>query len=73
MHSFHFLACPCFRFGRLGRLRIELRGVLQGFPREFVSLIAEFVSGSMICLAMGNCSGIVGMGCQIVKFCGLTV
>jgi hypothetical protein len=38
-------AFPCFRFGRLSRCRIELLGVLQGFPRELVSLLAEFVSG----------------------------
>ena len=66
-------AFPCFRFGRLSRCRIELLGVLQGFPRELVSLLAEFVSGSMICFAVGDSCDGVGVGCQIVKFCGLIV
>ena len=66
-------AFPCFRFGRLSRCRIELLGVLQGIPRELVSLLAEFVSGSMICFAVGDCCDGVGVGCQIVKFCGLIV
>jgi hypothetical protein len=66
MHSFHFLACPCFRFGGVSRCHIELLGVLQGFPREFVS-------GSMICFAMGDCCDGVSVGCKIVKFCGLIV
>jgi hypothetical protein len=73
MHSFHFLVCPCFRFGRFIRCRIELLGVLQVFPREFVSLNAEFVWASMICFAMGDCGGGVGVGCQIVMFCGRIV
>jgi hypothetical protein len=47
--------------------------VLQGIPRELVSLLAEFVSGSMICFAVGDCCDGVGVGCQIVKFCGLIV
>jgi hypothetical protein len=46
------LALACFCWGRLGRLCIELLGVLQGISRELVSLLAEFVSGSMICLAV---------------------
>jgi hypothetical protein len=48
----HVLAFPCFRCGRLSRWCIELFGVLQGFPRELNSLLAEFMSGSMICLAV---------------------
>jgi len=73
MHSFHFLACTCFRFGRLRRCRIELLGALQVFPREFVILIAEFVCASMICFAMGDCCDGVSVGCQIVMFCGWIV
>jgi len=46
------LAFPCFRGGRLSRWCIELLGVLQGIPRELVRLLAEFVRGSMICLAV---------------------
>jgi hypothetical protein len=47
--------------------------MLQGIPRELVSLLAEFVSGSMICFAVcDRCDG-VGVGCQIVKFRGLIV
>jgi hypothetical protein len=47
--------------------------MLQGIPRELVSLLAEFVSGSMICFAVcDRCDG-VGVGCQIVKFCGSIV
>jgi hypothetical protein len=71
--NFHFLASPSFGIGRLSRCRIKLLGVLQGVPRELVSLLAEFVSCSMICFAMGySCDG-MGVGCQIVKFCGLIV
>jgi len=73
MRSFCFLAFPCFRVGRLSRCCIELLGVLQGIPRELVSLLAEFVCGSMICFAVGDCCDVVGVGCQIVKFCGLIV
>jgi hypothetical protein len=73
MHSFHFLACPCFRFGGVSRCRIELLGVLQGIPRKFVSLIAQLVIGSMICFAMGDCCDVVRVRCKIVKFCGLIV
>jgi hypothetical protein len=47
--------------------------VPQGFPRELESLLAEFMTGSMICLAVGgSCDG-VGVRCQIVKFCGSIV
>jgi hypothetical protein len=42
--------------------------VLQGIPREFGSLFAEFVSGSMISFAVGDCCDGVGVGCQIMKF-----
>ena len=64
------LAFPCFRCARHSRWCIELLGVFQGIPRELVSLLAEFVSGSMICLALcDRCDG-VGVGCLIVKFCG---
>ena len=73
MRSFYFLAFLRFRFGRLNRCRIELLGVLQGVPRELVSLLAEFVSGSMFCFAVGDCCDGVGVECQIVKFCGLIV
>jgi hypothetical protein len=73
MRSFYFLAFPCFRFGRFSRCCIELLGVLQGIPRELVSLLAEFVRGSMICFAVGDCCDGVGVGCQIVKFCGSIV
>jgi hypothetical protein len=73
MHSFHFFACRCFRFGGVSRCHIELLGVLQSFPRKFVSLIAQFVSGSMICFAMSDCCDGVSVGCEIVKFFGLIV
>jgi hypothetical protein len=73
MRSFYFLAFPCFRFGRLSRCCIELLGVLQGILRELVSLLAEFVRGSMICFAVGDCCDVVSVGCQIVKFCGAIV
>jgi hypothetical protein len=73
MHSFYFLVIPCFRFGRLSRRCIELLGVLQGIPRELVSLLAEFVSGLMIFFAVGDCCDGVGVGCQIVKFRGSIV
>ena len=73
MHSFCFLALTCFGFGRLSCCCIELLGVLQCIPRVIVSLPAEFVSGKMICFAVGDCCGSVGVGCQIVKFCGLIV
>jgi hypothetical protein len=39
------LAFPCFRCARLSRWCIKLLGVLQGIPRELVSLLAEFVIG----------------------------
>jgi hypothetical protein len=35
---------------------------LQGIHRVFVGLSAEFVSGQMISLAVGNSSGVVGVG-----------
>jgi hypothetical protein len=73
MHSFHFFACTGFRFVLLFGRSIELLRELQGFSREFVGLIAELVSGSMIYLAMGNCCGGVGVRCEIVKFCGATM
>jgi hypothetical protein len=63
MRSFYFLAFPGFRLGRLSRRRIELLGVLQGIPREFVSLLAEFVSGSVICFAVRGSGSGVGVGC----------
>jgi len=67
------LALPCFRRGRLSRCRIQLFGVLQGFPRELESLLAEFMSGSMIRLAVGGRCGGVGVRCNIMKFCGSVV
>ena len=73
MHSFYFLAFPCFRFGRLSRCCLQLLGVLQGIPRVLVSLLAEFVGGLMICFAVGDCSDGVGVRCHIVKFCGSIV
>jgi hypothetical protein len=73
MHSFCFLALLCLRLGRRRRCRIELLGVLQGISGELVSLPAELVSGAMICFAVGDCGGGVGVGCAIVKFCGLIV
>jgi hypothetical protein len=73
MRNLHVLAGRCFRFGRLSRFRIELLGVLEGIPRVLVSLLAEFVSGSMICFAVGDCCDGVGVRCQIVKFCGSVV
>jgi len=73
MHSFHFFACTGFRFVLLFGRSIELLGELQGFPREFVGLIAQFVSITMICLAVGNCCSGVGVRCEIVKFCGATM
>jgi hypothetical protein len=66
----NFLAFPCLRFGRLSRCRIQLLGVLQGFPRVLVSLLAELVRGLMICFAVGGCCPGVGVGCEIVKFRG---
>ena len=39
------LAFPCFRCARLSRWCIKLLGVLQGIPRELVSLLAEFMIG----------------------------
>ena len=63
MRSIYFLAFPCFRYGRLSRRHIELLGVLQCIPRELVSLLAEFVSGSMICFAVGDSGSGVGVGC----------
>ena len=73
MHIFHFLACPCFRFGKFSRCRIDLRGVLHLFSIKFVILIAEFVCASMICFAVGDCCNSVSVGCKIVKFCGRIV
>jgi len=46
------LGFSSFRCGGLGRWCIELLGVLQGISRELVSLLAEFVGCSMICLAV---------------------
>jgi hypothetical protein len=63
MHNFFFLAFPCFGCGRLSRRRIELFGVLQGLARELESLLAEFMSGSMVCLAVGGSSYGVGVRC----------
>jgi hypothetical protein len=48
-------------------------GELQVFPRDFVILIAKFVSASMICFAVGNCRDGVRVRFMIVKFCGWTV
>jgi hypothetical protein len=70
MRSFCFLAFLCFRVGRLSRCCIELLGVLQGIPRELVSLLAEFVSGSMICFAVGDCCDGVGVempDCEVLR------
>jgi hypothetical protein len=36
----------------------------------FESLLAEFVSGQMVCFAMGFSGGCVRVGCQVVEFCG---
>jgi hypothetical protein len=66
MHRFYFFTCSYFRFVGLRRRGIELLGLLQRFSREFVSMLAKFVRASMICLAMGNCCGGVGVRCQIV-------
>jgi hypothetical protein len=41
--------------------------------REFAGLLAEFVSGQMICFEVGGGSGSMGMGCQVVKFRGSVV
>jgi hypothetical protein len=38
-----------------------------------VSLLAELVSGKMICFAMGDRCGCMGVGCEVVKFRGLSV
>jgi hypothetical protein len=47
--------------------------MLQGVPRDFVSLLAEFVSCLMIRFAVGyGCRG-MGVRGQIVKFSGLIV
>ena len=58
---------------RLGRRCINLLRVLQRTPGEFVSLLAEFVCGKMIPLAVRDRCGGVGVRCEIVKFCGLIV
>ena len=47
--------------------------MLVGVLREFVSLPAEFMSGKMICFAVGFSGGGVGVGCQVVKFRGSIV
>jgi hypothetical protein len=73
VHSFHLLVFPCFRRVRHSRWRIQLRGVLQRIPRELVSPLALFVSASVICLAVRDSRGGVGVRCQIVEFCGLIV
>jgi hypothetical protein len=36
----------------------------------FVSLPAQFVSGQVIPFAVGNSGSSVGMGCQVMEFCG---
>jgi hypothetical protein len=40
----------------------------MGVHRVFESLLAEFVSGSVICLAMGFSGSGVGVSCQVVEF-----
>jgi hypothetical protein len=73
VHNNDFLAFPCSRQDSHSRRRIQLLGVLQGIPGQLLSMPAEFVSASMICLAVRDSSGSVGVRCQIVKFCGLIV
>jgi len=50
-----------------------LFGILISVLRVFVSLPAEFVSGRMICFAVGFSGDGVGVGCQVVKFRGSIV
>jgi hypothetical protein len=42
----------------------------MGVLRMFESLLAEFVSGQMVCFAMGFSGGCVGVSCQVVEFRG---
>jgi len=51
----------------------ELGGVLVGLPGVFVSLLGEFMSGEVVAFAVGGCCGLVGMGGDVVKFCGPVV
>jgi hypothetical protein len=39
-----------------------------GIHRVFESLLAEFVSGPVICFAMGFGGNGVGVGCQVMEF-----
>lgn len=48
-------------------------GLLIGVLRVFESLLAQFMSGQMICLAVGFSRGVVGVACQVVKLRGSTV
>jgi hypothetical protein len=35
----------------------------------FVRLLAEFMTGQVISFAVGDGSGVVGVGCKIMEFC----
>jgi hypothetical protein len=52
----------CLLGGEFGRELVDVQGVLM-------RLLGEFVSGSMICLAVRHGGGGVGVGGQVVELC----
>lgn len=51
----------------------QLFGLFISIHRVFKSSLAQFMSGQMICLAVGFSRGVVDVACQVVKFRGSTV
>ena len=53
------------------RVAGKLFGELESVHGVFVRLLAEFMSGQMISFAVGDGSGIVGVGRKVMEFCEL--
>lgn len=51
----------------------KLFGELEGVHGVFVGLLAEFVSGQVISLAVSDGSGGVGVGRKVMEFCNSIV
>ena len=50
------------------RLLSKFLGIPMGVLRVFERLFTEFVSGQVICLAVGSSGSRVRVGCQVVQF-----
>jgi hypothetical protein len=61
------------RLARLCCFRNEILGELMGVYGVLMRLLGEFVSGQMISFTVGSGSSGVGVGSEVVKFCGSIV